>query len=679
MTIRFLIPGILCLAIGTAQAATPADTVIYKPSETWVAAEPAVDAAAGPTSPAVLFRYLDNQIKLEADGTQSVYTAYQIKILKPEALSAGNLTVAWQPDGGPITVHHVRLIRDGKTIDILASTRFTVLQREQQLEQSMLTGQRTATLQVPGLQVGDELAFAFTIKSRWPVFAGKVAGLMQMPALGMSGTFRFRVVWPEGRKLRIGASRDFTLPQTTTVGGQNILDVTLHDPKGAIPTEGAPARYNIRRLVEYSDFGSWNEISRELAPLFDRAAALSPTSPVKAEIAAIAARTNDPVERAQAALQLVEDRIRYVYVGLNGGNYVPADIDETWKRRFGDCKAKTVLLVSILRELGIQAVPALVNSQGGDGLEQRLPNPQLFDHVIVRAVIDGKAVWLDGARRGDAYLDNLPAPFRWALPLTTAGSTLEAIPPRDVKFPLFVGIVEIDATAGVDQDAKVSVKNILRGDEAIALREQLAGLSAEDADRAIKAYWRQQVEWVIPDKASWSFDTRRAALSLDLIGRGNPGWEGSDDDGHSFSIPGAGFYKPDAMRRPADQDQTASWAVPFPRFRCWATTIRLPKPGKGFAWSLYAEPENQRLGGIAYWRAAGFENNVVRTVMSSHSYEAEVSPEEAETLNREAPKFNNNMSNIAEKSPRDVIKASKAMPFDDATDWVNAPTPCDAN
>ena len=40
--------------------------------------------------------------------------------------------------------------------------------------------------------------------------------------------------------------------------------------------------------------------------------------------------------------QYKEDKPACVYVGLDGGNYRPAAADDTWHRRFGDCKAKTV-------------------------------------------------------------------------------------------------------------------------------------------------------------------------------------------------------------------------------------------------------------------------------------------------------------------------------------------------
>ena len=72
--------------------------------------------------------------------------------------------------------------------------------------------------------------------------------------------------------------------------------------------------------------------------------------------------------------------------------------DETWTRRFGDCKGKTVLLIALLNELGIEAEPVLVSTVLGDGLDQRLPLLNNFDHVIVRAHVGTQWYWLSRTR-----------------------------------------------------------------------------------------------------------------------------------------------------------------------------------------------------------------------------------------------------------------------------------------
>ena len=61
------------------------------------------------------------------------------------------------------------------------------------------------------------------------------------------------------------------------------------------------------------------------------------------------------------ALALVQEKVRYLLIEMNGGGYRPTNADVTWSRRYGDCKAKTVLLIALLRELGVAARPVLVS------------------------------------------------------------------------------------------------------------------------------------------------------------------------------------------------------------------------------------------------------------------------------------------------------------------------------
>lgn len=228
-----------------------ADHMAYGPPDSWVLPPPAAPVSALSTNAAVRFVYLDTQVRITPDGTEQDYNAYRLKIMKPEGLAAGNLSLSWQPDTGGMTVHYLRLVRDGQTSDVLASTKFVILQREAQLERSVLTGLRTATLQVPGLEVGDELELAVTIDKRDAGLDGRAAGFMLFPLAGVPGTFRFRLLWPSGRPLQWRATKDLSAIEPTTADGQTVLDVTLRNPSGVTPTEGAPARYNIRRLIEY--------------------------------------------------------------------------------------------------------------------------------------------------------------------------------------------------------------------------------------------------------------------------------------------------------------------------------------------------------------------------------------------------------------------------------------------
>nr|WP_255614882.1 DUF3857 domain-containing protein [Polymorphobacter sp. PAMC 29334] len=591
------------------------------------------------------------------------------------------MSIDWSPASGSATVHSLRIIRDGAVIDVLKGQKFAVIQREGGLEKSMLDGQLTATLQVPGLRVGDELEFASTVVRRDPTVGDHGFGITQLPIHGLPGAFRFRLLWPPALPLVLRATRDLPPALPLDVGGQNSVVYELRDPGGVIVNDGAPERYNFRRLIEFSDFATWKDVSRRFAGLFDAAATLTPGSPVRAEATKIAATSTDLVERTQAALRLVEDQTRYVYVGLDGGNYRPAAADETWQRRFGDCKAKTVLLLALLRELGIEAEPVLVNLGGGDGSDARLPSPSIFNHVVVRVRIGPNAYWLDGTRLGDRYLDMLPAPaFRWGLPLSAHGGDLEAVPPKALDRPQFIGVIDIDASAGIDRLATVAVQNVIRQDEAFATDRQLVALSAEEADRAVRTYWRRQIPWADPDSVAWHYDERAATMVVSMRGKGKLPWEGDDIGGRRYDLPGGGFYPPDLRRRPQEQDATVPWATEFPRFKCYATTIRLPLGDARWRWALDAEPMNRILGATTYWRASGMNGNVVRLVMTSRTDRPEISADEAKAINDAIPGFNNSMSRVYQLTGNGSRHnlAHGTLPFGDTADWTGAAPACSA-
>jgi hypothetical protein len=614
--------------------------------------------------------FVDQQVRI-ADGAQQTYQAYRVKVLTPEGLGVGNLAVTWAPATEQVTVHRLAIVRDGKTIDVLAGARFSVIQRESNLEQAMLDGNLTAALQTAGLQVGDELEFATTKLERDPLLGTRPQGFMQFPIVGARGAYRFRVLLPKDDAVGFRATDDVPQPIVTPLGDTVEHRYAMLDPASAIVPDGAPSRYSIARVVQYSAYPAWADVSRTFAPLFVRAATLADASPVRAEARRIAAETTDPRLRAEAALRSVEDRIRYVYVGLDGGNYRPASADDTWQRRFGDCKAKTVLLVALLREVGIAAEPVLVATENSDGIDQRLPTPGVFNHVVVRAQVNGASYWLDGTRLGDRAIADLDPPnSRWGLPLRSDGAALEAIPLVRPRWPQRIDVVEIDASAGFDKPGKYRVQQTLRGDQIFAMRAQLAGMATADADRLLSGYWRQQLPQVETSRVTWHLDDGHRLLVLGMEGEGKVDWDGDAKDGHTHYLYAGGFTPPNELKRPKDQPQGAAWANDYPSFTCNATTIKLPLPGKGFNWSFVAKPVDRTLGGVSYWRVATFANNTMRMARSRRVDAAEVAAADAAAFNAAIPGFDNNKSYVFESTSKQSLRdAATSM---DASDRVGS-------
>ena len=632
----------LIALLGVSTNALAADEVIYGGAPDWVL--PALQPVA-PERRQGAFAVLARDVQLRIDDRgQHVYESTHYLVQTAEGLPLGNLTIVWNPAAGGPTVHAVNIIRDGDVINVLTDHRFQVFQREGGLEQSFLDGLLTASLQIPGLRVGDQVEFTLTTDSRDPTLPDQPFGVLALPGVPSAGSYRAAMSWSRGHEPRWLPTNDIA-PQLVQDG--NSVLVQLDQPGQFFATEDAPLRYAPARMVEYSSFADWQEVSRRLYPLYSDRARIPQGSELEDDVARIMRTHASQADRARAALRLAQDQVRYVYVGMNGGNMTPATVAETWERRYGDCKAKTVLLLALLGAMGIEAEPVLANlTTGGDGIDEYLPSPGPFDHVLVRAMVDGQQVWLDGTRQGDSRLNPLPPEqFHNVLPLSAAGADLEALPFIPLAEPRSITLQEIDASAGIDQIAVRTTRTIVRGIEALQMRAGLQALAPDQLDQVLRQLAGGDGAWEDLQEIDWSYDEDRAALTLTARGLYRLEWSDADDDAiTSFPIAGAGFSPPAQRRRAPQQDRTLPYVNDPQRFNCYVTTIRLPTVPATQGWDHGADAMNVEIGGVAFWRMGDIVDGELRTVMSSRTTRNEISAEEAATANAAIPAFDNSQS-----------------------------------
>jgi len=642
------------------------------PAPAWVTSSellPVPTAVSGP----VFFRRQDVAVHLSDKG-QAQYLGYRIKVLDSNALQIGNISIAWNPGAGAPIVHGIKVFRDGQVTDVLKNASFEVLRREDQLEAARLDGMLTAVLRVPDLRVGDELEVDLTTFSSDPGLGHNEAGLLVLGPGPAPGRYHLGLSWDGGREPKLKVTSDMT---AAMVKSERAVDFRFDNPAVLSPPKDAPPRYQWQRVVEYSDFADWAALSRHFAPIYAKAATPASNSLVKREASRIAATQARPLERAAAALKLVQQDVRYVYVGLNGGNLLPATADETWQRRYGDCKGKTVLLLTLLAEMGIAAEPVLVNSSGADdGLDQRLALPQLFDHVLVRAHIDGKAYWLDGTLPPVAAPSAVPVfPVGWVLPLTAKGSGIEKLAWQPATTPDEINLFEIDARAGFDKPAHIVSTEIVRGVKGLQKQMQFASVGAA---QLLDAFRQNAIgeTWQAIDNVQWRYDQKAEASILIISGTGTVNW---DDDGNgtkSLSLPGGGFSPPERRVRGPDGNQSAPFYTK-PDYTCYVTTVRLPGSTEPKQWS--SKPSfDTRLFGRNYHRAWELRDGAIRMIRGSRIEQPEIDTATAQRDNARIAAFDNSMGWIFyDPAGKKVsVGGGETVPATYDFDWTASSVPC---
>ena len=620
---------VLCVATSAilATSVIASEQALYGKPPLWVTSIPIPDTA--PAGGAVQILLEDSQTRFDAAGVET-FVEVATKALTPQGVSGiGNIVLPWNPETQTLTINQVRILRDGKVRDLLAGGKtFTVIRRESSLELSMIDGTLTATFQPDDVRVGDVLDFAATIRWRDPVMKGHGQNEQALVPAGQVGRLYLRDVWPEARPIRWRATKGLPTPKLIEVDGGSELIVDAADATPLKPPAGAPDRFNHLGQLELSDFANWAEASALMAPLYDKAAILSPDSPLRLELRKIREVSRDPKARALAALQLVQEQTRYLYLGMNFGNYTPTAADVTWTRRFADCKGKTALLLALLRDLEIDAEPAMVSTSNGDGLDQRLPSLGYFDHVLIRAHINGKTYWLDGTRPHDRDLESIAIPnFHWALPIQTSGATLERLSPPPFDEPQFERRIRYDVRSGPDTPAPAHVEFIYRDDFAISERLKWQAVAATDLDRQLRQFWTDQYAWITADKVSFTGGKASGTTVLTLDGTAKIPWTGTGAS-RQYRIDESGLGEDSSLHREPGPDLDAPYAVTFPNFSKSVVTLQLPNNGKGYSVGG-ARDIDETIGARVYSRRSTLIDGLVTMIASHRSLAPEFPATEA--------------------------------------------------
>lgn len=608
-------------------APASAQDVERTPTPSWV--QPlAADRAHAPSGDAAIrMLALDRQVRITSRGRE-MFTHRQIRIQSPQGLEMmSTISGSWAPPHQSIQVHAVRIIRDGVTIDVLADQQFDVLRRENNLSNSMLDGVLTATLQPRDLRVGDVLETAFTIINNGGVLAPHQEMLDEQTSGWPIDYARYRVEWPADLALRskLPDSWPQTTPRRTREGWEILVERTDIQPQ-RLP-DNLPPRYYLTNVIQFTDSADWAAISAMVAHLYVQAETLEPNSPLLAEIERIRAAHASPEERAAAALRLVQDQVRYLALSMGEGGYVPQSADAVWRSRYGDCKGKTALLLALLHGLEIEAEPVLVSTDYGDGLDQRLPLMAWFDHILVKATIDGRDYWMDGTRVGDRQLALLTPPtFRWALPVQAQDGALEAIIVPPAQRAAVETIVTIDASAGLDAPAAFILDTAYSGDTAIATRERFLRITPEQMHTIFAASFESQKS-VRFEKVETRYDEVENVFHVIMTGTSQMAWV-AGSGGRLLGVDGTVISVPVQAERTGlfAGLKNEPYSIGYPAMGRTRARIVLPNGGEGFR--LEGSDLDIEAGAYRITRTAAITDGVADFIVTWNSLASEITAEE---------------------------------------------------
>lgn len=210
---------------------------------------------------------------------------------------------------------------------------------------------------------------------------------------------------------------------------------------------------------------------------------------LKAEISKLISEADTDEEKVRILYRYLQDNTRYVSVQLGIGGWQTFDAQYVETNKYGDCKALTNFMKSMLREVGIESYAALIYAGSNPPpISDEFSQP-MFNHVVlyVPEKDSDNGNWLEcTSSENPAFYLGYSNENRQALLVTPDGGKLIDTPVSQAMD----NYLETSASVIINEDggAGVDVKSLFNGRQQESLRTRWAKAKKEEQEEWLHDY-----------------------------------------------------------------------------------------------------------------------------------------------------------------------------------------------
>ncbi|WP_460812566.1 DUF3857 domain-containing protein [Luteimonas pelagia] len=425
------------------------------------------------------------------EGRDAVYRAHAYEARSTSQLGdAGRFSVSFSPGHQALRIHHVRVRRGDAWHDRLDPAGISLARRESEFERDLSDGEVTALVVLQDIRVGDVVHVGYTVTGANPILDGQASDWATFAWHNPVLDAHLRVLMDPGTVPAIHRENGAPRPVVRTLPDAVEVSMHAHASPAMVDESGYPGWYQPFPLAQVTARRDWSDVVDWALPLYP------PVDGLPADLEGLVAGwkvLDDPAARLQAALRAVQDDVRYFGVEMGENTHRPVSPPITWTRRYGDCKDKAYLLVTVLDRLGIRAVPALVSTHRGRAIRDFAPTAAVFDHVIVRAELPEGVVWVDPTRTqegGDVRLADT-SHLGFALPVAPGVASLEEVA-RPERHDNAITTRERFEVGEDGRSVELAIRTTYRGRAADRARRTIGSERPTDVSRRYSDYYRRR-------------------------------------------------------------------------------------------------------------------------------------------------------------------------------------------
>lgn len=250
-------------------------------------------------------------------------------------------------------------------------------------------------VELPPLEPGDvlELRYRLDDTAQRNAFADYFGDLVLVNDAIGKDLWRYVLVMPRSREVVFAEPAIDGLVRESEADADSVVELfeahrvpPVHRERH-MPGDTAGAAY-----VHLSTYDSWDALGRWYRGLIRNQ--LLPDARIAGLVKELTAGLRDERAKVRAIYGWVVTATRYVGLEFGIHGYKPYRAPLVVARGFGDCKDKASLLVTMLREAGIDADLALVRTRSAGAIRDAPASLSVFNHAI--AYVPSLDLWLDG-------------------------------------------------------------------------------------------------------------------------------------------------------------------------------------------------------------------------------------------------------------------------------------------
>ena len=269
------------------------------------------------------------------------------------------------------------------------------------------------TFSMPGVTVDSIIDYKVVIEEKKPEIEGKFSSRFYLQGHDPTYLCKYKVIAPEDMDLKylvLNAFQGIQLsPKIIHDGNKKTYLWEYKNIPQIIREKSMPPTDEVAFRILVTTMNSWEEFSNWWRKKIEGKA--QPDESIKRKVTELTKDLSTSKEKMEVIFDYVKMEIRYVSIGLGKSGYEPENAKKVFENKYGDCKDKSTLLISMLRSAGIPAYYVLIPTRNIGNLIKDFPYPFQFNHCIVAVEDRGKYHFLDPVAENYRF-DYLPVSDR---------------------------------------------------------------------------------------------------------------------------------------------------------------------------------------------------------------------------------------------------------------------------